>query len=126
MRFISWYVELSSAVERIRALQEMLQKKEETLEAMQAEVERLTIVSSRTFHTLQEDENWSKPTTTTWAAEFLLREGESREFLGSWIRSGAVHEAKKICKRERGMPGASIDSLPTETVAHIQSAGCNL
>jgi hypothetical protein len=54
MRFISWYVELSSAVERIRALQEMLQKKEETLEAMQAEVERLTIVSSRTFHTLQQ------------------------------------------------------------------------
>ena len=27
---------------------------------------------------LQEDENWNKPTTTTWAAEFLLREGESR------------------------------------------------
>jgi len=24
------------------------------------------------------------------------------------------------------MRGASIDSLPTETVAHIQSAGCNL
>ena len=44
---------------------------------------------------LQEDENWNKPTTTTWAAEFLLREGESREFLGSWIRSGAVPEAKK-------------------------------
>ena len=35
---------------------------------------------------LQEDENWNKPTTTTWAAEFLLREGKSREFLGSWIR----------------------------------------
>jgi hypothetical protein len=32
---------------------------------------------------LQEDENWNKLTTTTWAAEFLLREGESREFLGS-------------------------------------------
>ena len=98
---------------------------------------------------LQEDEKWSKPTTTTWAAEFLLREGESREFLGSWIRFGAVHEAKKrrakqvitcsfpcgkwlhkigaraslrceLCRRERGMRGASIDSLPTETVAHIQ------
>ena len=27
---------------------------------------------------LQEGENWNKPTTTTWAAEFLLREGESR------------------------------------------------
>ena len=104
---------------------------------------------------LQEDENWNKPTTTTWAAEFLLREGESREFLGSWIRSGAVHEAKKrrakqvitcsfpcgqwlhmigarasprceFCKRERETRGASIDSLPPETVAHIQSAGCNL
>ena len=43
----------------------------------------------------QEDEYWNKPTTTTWAAEFLLREGESKEFLGSWIRSGAVPEAKK-------------------------------
>ena len=30
---------------------------------------------------LHEDENWNKPTTTTWTAEFLLREGESREFL---------------------------------------------
>jgi hypothetical protein len=104
---------------------------------------------------LQEDENWNKPTTTTWAAEFLLREGESREFLGSWIRSGKVPEAKKrrakqvitcsfpcgqwlhmigarasprceLCTRERETRRASIDSLPPETVAHIQSAGCNL
>jgi len=88
-------------------------------------------------------------------AEFLLREGESRELLGSWIRSGAVPEAKKrrakqvitcsfpcgqwlhmigaranprceLCRRERETRGASIDSLLTETVAHIQSAGCNL
>ena len=44
---------------------------------------------------LQEAENWSKPAATTWAAEFLLREGESRECLGSWINSSAVHEAKK-------------------------------
>ena len=105
----------------------------------------------RCMFQLQEDEN-----CTTWAAEFLLREGESREFLGSWIRSGAVHEAKKrrakqvitcsfpcgqwllhmigarasprceLFRRERETRGASIDSLPTETVAHIQSAGCNL
>jgi uncharacterized protein YacL (UPF0231 family) len=27
---------------------------------------------------LQEDENWNKPTATTWAAELLLRGGESR------------------------------------------------
>jgi ribonuclease HI len=32
---------------------------------------------------LQEMDNWGKPATTTWAAEFLLRDGESREFLGS-------------------------------------------
>jgi hypothetical protein len=44
---------------------------------------------------LQEDENWNKPTTTTWSAEFLLRGGESREILVSWIRSGKVPEAKK-------------------------------
>jgi hypothetical protein len=29
---------------------------------------------------------------TTWAAEFLLREGESKECLGSWIHLNAVHE----------------------------------
>ena len=44
---------------------------------------------------LQEVENWSKPAATTWAVEFLLREGESRECLGSWMNSSAVHEAKK-------------------------------
>jgi hypothetical protein len=44
---------------------------------------------------LQEAENWNKPAATTWAAEFLLAEGESRECLGSWINSSAVHEAKK-------------------------------
>jgi hypothetical protein len=44
---------------------------------------------------LQGMDDWGKPATTTWAAEFLLRDGESREFLGSWINSSAVHEAKK-------------------------------
>ena len=90
---------------------------------------------------------------TIWAAEFLLREGERRECLGSWINSSAVHEAKKrrakqvitcsfpcgkwlhmigaraspgceLCKRERRMDTTSTDALPIETVAHIQSAGC--
>jgi hypothetical protein len=102
---------------------------------------------------LQEAENWNKPAATTWAAEFLLQEGESRECLGSWINSSAVHEAKKrrakqvitcsfpcgkwlhmigararpgceLCKRERRKGMASTDALPKETVAHIQSAGC--
>ena len=44
---------------------------------------------------LQETDSWKKPATTTWAAEFLLRGGESREFLGSCLHSSAVHEAKK-------------------------------
>ena len=102
---------------------------------------------------LQETDNWARPTTTTWAAEFLLRDGESREFLGSWINSSAVHEAKKrrvkqvitctfpcgkwlhmiraraspgceLCKRERIMNREVTNVLPTETLAHIQSAGC--
>jgi hypothetical protein len=102
---------------------------------------------------LQEAENWNKPAATTWAAEFLLREGESRECLGSWINSSAVHEAKKrrakqvitcsfpcgkwlhrigvrkspgceLCKRERRKDTVSDDALPLETVAHLQSAGC--
>jgi hypothetical protein len=30
---------------------------------------------------LQEAENWNEPAATTWAAEFLLREDESREFV---------------------------------------------
>jgi hypothetical protein len=44
---------------------------------------------------LQEAENWNKPAATTWAAEFLLREGERRECLGSWMNSNALNEAKK-------------------------------
>jgi hypothetical protein len=107
---------------------------------------------------LQEAENWNKPVTkpaaTTWAAKFPLREGESRECLGSWINSNAVNEAKKrrakqaitcsfpcgkrlyrigvrtspgceLCKRERRKDMVSLAALPEETVAHIQSAGCN-
>ena len=102
---------------------------------------------------LQEVDNWNKPAATTWAAEFLLREGESRQCLGSWINSSAVHEAKKrranqvitcsfpcgkglhmigaraslgceLCRRERKMNLITTDALPIETVAHIQSASC--
>jgi hypothetical protein len=29
---------------------------------------------------LQEADIWKNPATTTWAAEFLLKEGENREF----------------------------------------------
>jgi hypothetical protein len=102
---------------------------------------------------LQEVEDRKTPAATTWAAEFLLREGESREFLGLWITSGAIHEAKKrrstqvitcsfpcgkwlhmigerastgceLCKKERQQRKETIDNIPAETVAYIQSAGC--
>jgi hypothetical protein len=102
---------------------------------------------------LQEAEDRKTPAATTWAAEFLLRAGESREFLGSWINSGAIHEAKRrratqvitcsfpcgkwlhmigarasprceLCRRERRHGQEAIEHLPEETVAHIQSAGC--
>jgi hypothetical protein len=44
---------------------------------------------------LQEAEDRKTPAATTWAAKYLLRAGESREFLRTWINSGAFHEAKK-------------------------------
>ena len=102
---------------------------------------------------LQEDEDRREPAATTWAAEFLLRSNESREFLGSWMSSKATHEGAKrratqvitcsfpcrkwlhmiypqispqceLCRRDRAARGASEDRLPMESVAHIQSAGC--
>jgi len=47
---------------------------------------------------------------------------------GKWLhRIGARASPKcELCRREREARGASMDSLPRETVAHIQSAGCNL
>ena len=102
---------------------------------------------------LQEDEDRREPAATTWAAEFLLRSKESRDFLGSWMNSKATHEGAKrratqvitcsfpcrkwlhmiypqispqceLCRRDRAARGAPEDGLPMESVAHIQSAGC--
>jgi hypothetical protein len=102
---------------------------------------------------LQEAEDRKTPAATTWCAKFLLRAEESREFLGSWISSGAILEAKKrratqvitysfpcgkrlqmigarassrceLCRRERRHGKEAIEHLPGETVAHIQIAGC--
>jgi hypothetical protein len=102
---------------------------------------------------LQEAKDRKAPAATTWAAKFLLRVGESREFLGLWINAGAIHDAKRrratqvitcffpcgkwlhmigarasprceLCRRARRHEQAAIERLPEETVAHIQSAGC--
>jgi len=35
------------------------------------------------------------PAATTWAAEFLIRVGKIREFLGLWMNSGAIHESRR-------------------------------
>jgi len=50
---------------------------------------------------LQEAEDRKTPVATTQATEFLLRAGESREFLGSWINSNGSHGAKRRRERER-------------------------
>jgi hypothetical protein len=63
---------------------------------------------------LQEVEDKKPPAATTWAAEFLLREGESREFLGLWITSKAIHEAK----RRRATPGYYILIPMWEVATH--------
>ena len=102
---------------------------------------------------LQETEIRTSPAATTWAVKFLFRPGESREILGQWMSSNAVHENKRrrttqvitcsfpcrkwlhklyshispfceLCRKEREASGQPTDSLPLETVAHIQSAGC--
>jgi hypothetical protein len=44
---------------------------------------------------LQVAENRQSPGATTWAADFLNRDGENRNNFGLWFASGAVHEAKK-------------------------------
>ena len=44
---------------------------------------------------LQETENRTSPAATTWAAEFLLRPGESCEILGQWMSSNEVQENKR-------------------------------
>jgi len=50
---------------------------------------------------LQEDEDRKTPAPTTWSPEFLLRVGKNREFfLGSWMNSDAIHEAKKDERRK--------------------------
>ena len=91
------------------------------------------------------------PGATTWSADFLNREGESREFLGLWFAPGAVYEAKKrrvtqvttcsfpcgkwlhmiqerespsceLCRRERRQGQTAMQSLPEEHTFKAQDA----
>jgi hypothetical protein len=92
---------------------------------------------------LQEADNWKKPAATTWAAEFLLREGErisrfvdqlkcgtrgqektsQASFMcsfpcGKWLHmiGARANPGCELCKRERNMDLKTTDVLPTEAV----------
>jgi hypothetical protein len=72
---------------------------------------------------LQEADNWKNPAATTWAAEFLLGRAKA---CGKWLHMIGTRASPgcELCKRARNMDLKTTDVLPTEKVAHIQSAGC--
>jgi len=90
----------------------------------------------------------------TWTADFMLRQNESRAFLGKHLNdpcfpwrykrremmaiAGIIPVAKwlakitkrsdvscRLCKRARGQRGASTEHLPEKTYGHIHSAFCD-
>jgi hypothetical protein len=94
------------------------------------------------------------PDLQIYIVTFLLREGESRKFLGLWITSGTIHEAKKrqstqvitcsflcgkwlhmigaraspgceLCKRERQQRKEVIDNIAAAGWLDVSSAVCN-
>lgn len=95
-----------------------------------------------------------EPATTSWSTDFLVREGESREELGKWLRNRAVPWKRRrrliqvvtdtfpcggwlhkigrrataeceLCRRIQERSGRSgQDRVPVESIGHIQSAGC--
>ena len=101
-----------------------------------------------------ESRELGEPATTSWSTDFLVRVGESREELGKWLKNRAVPWKRRrrliqvvtdtfpcggwlhkigrrataeceLCRRikessEGGVQGA----VPTESIGHIQSAGC--
>ena len=101
-----------------------------------------------------ESRELGEPATTSWSTDFLVRTGESREELGKWLKNRAVPWKRRrrliqvvtdtfpcggwlhkigrrataeceLCRRskensEGGAPGV----VPTESIGHIQSAGC--
>jgi len=90
----------------------------------------------------------------TWTADFMLRQNESRAFLGKYLNNPRVpwrHKRRemmaiagiilvdkwhaqikqrsdvscRLCKRAREQRGASTGNLPEETCGHIKSAFCD-
>jgi len=98
-----------------------------------------------------EQGNINHPAYGTWTAHFMLRQNESRAFLGKYLNdprvpwrhkwremmaiAGIIPVAKwlakikqqsdvscRLCKRAREQRGASTENLPEETYGHINSA----
>jgi len=101
-----------------------------------------------------EQGNINHPACGTWTADFMLRQNESRAFLGKYLNdtrvplrhkrrekmaiSGIILVAKwlakikqrsdvscRLCKRAREQRGVSTENLPEETCGHINSAFCD-
>jgi hypothetical protein len=95
-----------------------------------------------------------RPATRTWCTDFFLREGSSREEIGTWLKNKSIPWQRRrrllqvatgtfpcgqqmckyvykrtagctLCQQEYEKSGSSWNGeLPRETIGHIQSAGC--
>jgi len=101
-----------------------------------------------------EQGNINQPAYGTWTADFILRQNESRAFLGKCLNdpcvpwrhkrqemmaiAGIIPVAKwiakikqrsdvssRLCKRAREERGASTENAPEETYGHINGAFCD-
>jgi len=101
-----------------------------------------------------EQDNINHPAYGTWTADFMLRQNESRAFLGKYLNdprvlwrhkrrymmatAGTIPVAKwlakikrrsdvgcRLCKRAREQRSASSQTLQEETYGHINSAFCD-
>ena len=101
-----------------------------------------------------EQKNMNRPATSTWCTDFLIRERVGRDEVGHWLRNksvpwkrrrrliqvitntfpcgGWLHKIGRrpspgceLCKKAKERQGECTgDSLPRESIGHIQSAGC--
>jgi len=101
-----------------------------------------------------EQGNINHPVYNTWTADFMLRQNESRVFLGKYLNDPRVpwrHKMRemmaiariilvakwlakikqqsdvscRLCKRAREQRSASTENLPEESYGHINSAFCD-
>ena len=135
------------------------QRYEESFQGMVKVLQQNTWIDVKTFlkscvRARAEQDNINHPAHGTWTADFMLRQNESRVFLGKYLNdprvpwthkrseimaiAGIIPVAKwlakikqqsdvgcRLYKRAREQRGASTVILPEETYGHIKSAFCN-